>query len=206
MSTRRSAPPWARGLDHIADLRRINVIGTSGSGKSHFSRQLAEVLAIPCYEMDAVFWKPDWQESADEEFVPKISEITSRDAWILDGNYTRTTPEKWRSVQLVIWLDLSFPRTVLRVTKRAILRGWGQHELWPGTGNRESLAKAFLSRDSIILWAITTYRRNRRKYSGALRSPEWAHIEFIRLRSPREVTAFLADVRRTVERSDPEPG
>lgn len=35
---------------------KINVVGTSGSGKSTFSRRLAAQLAIPYIEMDALFW------------------------------------------------------------------------------------------------------------------------------------------------------
>ncbi|HDY8086621.1 TPA: (d)CMP kinase, partial [Vibrio vulnificus] len=35
-------------------MKRINVIGTSGSGKSTFSRQLASKLKYPYLEMDAI--------------------------------------------------------------------------------------------------------------------------------------------------------
>jgi adenylate kinase family enzyme len=118
--------------------------------------------------MDQLFWKPGWQESSDDELFRKVREVTAQPRWVLDGNYTRTTPDKWKHVQLVIWLDLPFARTVFRVTKRAIHRSLTQRELWPGTGNRESLTKAFLSKDSVIWWAITTHRRNRQKYSAVM--------------------------------------
>lgn len=47
---------------------RVNIIGTSGSGKSTFARRLSEKLAIPYVEMDALFWLKDWQERADADF------------------------------------------------------------------------------------------------------------------------------------------
>ena len=175
---------------------RINVVGTSGSGKSTFARELARLLALPYYEMDQLFWKADWQESRDEELFRKVQEVASQPKWVLDGNYVRTIPHKWQQVQMVIWLDLSFVRTVFRVSKRAIQRSFTRQELWPGTGNRETLSKAFLSRDSVIWWAITTYRKNRRTYAAMMASPEYSHIRFVRLRSPRSVAAYLKNARR----------
>src|SRR3954470_8485515 len=97
-------------LEQISRFQRINVVGTSGSGKTTFARELAELLDLPCYEMDQLFWKSDWQESSNDEFFQKVQEVTSRQKWILDGNYTRTTAIKWKQVQLVIWLDPSFAR------------------------------------------------------------------------------------------------
>jgi len=103
-------------IEEVSRFERINVVGTSGSGKSTFGRQVAEILNLPFYEMDQLFWKAGWQESTDEELFTKVRQVTSGDKWVLDGNYTRTIPEKWKHVQLVIWLDLSFTRTILRVT------------------------------------------------------------------------------------------
>lgn len=193
-------------FEQIGRFERINVVGTSGSGKSTFARELAELLNLPFYEMDQLFWKSDWHESSDNELFRKVHEVTSRSRWVLDGNYTRTIPVKWKQVQLVIWLDPFFLRTVLRVTKRTIYRSFTQEEICPGTGNRESLRKAFLSRDSIIWWAITTYRNNRKKYSSIISSPVYSHICFIRLNSQTGVTSFLKGLREVAEQSHaPEP-
>jgi adenylate kinase family enzyme len=190
----------------ISRFERINVIGTSGSGKTTFARELAELLNLPCYEMDQLFWKPDWQESSDDELFGRVHEVTSRSRWVLDGNYSRTIPIKWKEVQLVIWLDPSFVRTVFQVTKRTIRRSLIQQEIWPGTGNRESLRKAFLSNDSIIWWAITTHRNNRNKYSSIVSLPAYSHICFIRFNSRVGVASFLKGLREVAEQSHaPEP-
>ena len=182
------------------------MVGTSGSGKSTFARELAELLNLPYYEIDQLFWKSDWQESSDDELFRKVHDVTSRPRWVLDGNYSRTIPVKWKQVQLVIWLDPSFVRTIFRVTKRTMHRSLKQKEIWTGTGNRESLKKAFLSKDSIIWWAITTYRSNRKKYSSIMSSPAYSHISFIRLNSQTGVACFLEGLRQVVEQSArPEP-
>ena len=69
---------------------RINVVGTSGSGKSTFAKSIAKKFNAPYVQMDEIFWKPNWKESCDEEFFSKVEEVVSTDRWILDGNYTRT--------------------------------------------------------------------------------------------------------------------
>ena len=189
----------AHAVETTATLKweRINVVGTSGSGKSTFARQLARLLQLPYCEMDALFWKPGWKQDSDAEFFRKVEEVCSQPRWVLDGNYTRSLPIKWKSVQLVVWLDAPFLPTVLRVTARTVRRAFTREELWPGTGNRESLTEAFLSRKSVIWWAISTHAPNRAKYSALMAAPEHSHITFLRIRTRADATRFLQGLRST---------
>ena len=116
---------------------RINVVGTAGSGKSTISKRIAQKLDVPYVQLDEIFWKPNWEESCDEEFFSKVEEIVSSDGWILDGNYTRTIPIKWKRVQMVVYLDLPFYIVLYRIVKRSLLRGLKNEELWHG--NRETV-------------------------------------------------------------------
>lgn len=83
-------------------MKRINVIGTSGSGKSTVARNLARVLDYPHVEMDVFHWKPNWKNASDKEFISAIVENTSGSNWILDGNYNHTQSVKWANVDTVI--------------------------------------------------------------------------------------------------------
>ena len=178
---------------------RINVIGTSGSGKTTFGRELASVLMVPFIEMDAIFWGPDWSEPDDSELFPKLSAALSGNSWVLDGNYSRTDHIKKERVEVVIWLDFSFPRTVAQAVKRAVSRIISQEELWPGTGNRESLKKLF-SRDSIVLWTIQTYSRRKKRILGYITTPErYQSIIFHRIKSPKHARLFLQSAARDPE-------
>lgn len=173
---------------------RINVVGTSGSGKSHFSRRLAAALNVPHIEMDRVFWRPNWTQPSDEEFFRDLRVALAPPRWVLDGNYTRSIPIKWEKIDLVVWLDYPFALTLFQAVKRAVARAWKKHELWPGTGNRESFRKSFLSRESILWWTITTHGPVRRKYESYLTDPRFSHIRFVRLRSRAEAERFLSSL------------
>ena len=173
-------------------MKRINIIGTSGSGKSTIGKKLAATLGYPYFQMDALFWKPNWTESCDKDFFASVAEATANPAWVLDGNYTRTQHIKWENVDTVIWIDYSFTRTFYQALKRAITRIVESKELWEGTGNTESFKKTFMSRESILIWTIKTYKNNKVRYEAMMYSKEFQHIKFVRLQSPKAAEAFIS--------------
>ncbi len=171
---------------------RINVVGTSGSGKSTLSKQLSEQYCLPYISLDQLFWKPDWEHSGDQELLTKVKNaLDTHRCWVIDGNYTRTIPLKWAAVDVVIWLDYSFPRVLYQALTRALYNSWHKQELWPGTNNRESFKKLF-SRDSIVLWTLKTYSRTRKKYQAHIQNTRYQHIRFIRITSPKQAKKQLA--------------
>lgn len=153
--------------------------------------RLAQALAYPYIEMDKIFWEPNWKSSSDEKFLSNLKSALNQEKWVLDGNYNQTVPIKWEKVDLIIWLDYSFPRTLTQAIKRAIFRSFTKKELWEGTGNRESFRKNFFSKDSIIWWTITTHKKNRLKYESYLADPQFSHLNFIRLKSHAEAEDFF---------------
>lgn len=175
-------------------LNRINVVGCSGSGKSTLSKRIAERLGHDYVELDALFWKPGWTESTDDELLPKLTAALSGQSWVLDGNYQRTQPLKWQRVQTVVWLDLPYWLIFYQVIVRTLRRSLLKETLW--NGNQESLKKAFFSRDSIILWSLTTAANYRERYERDSAADEYRHIHFVRLRSRGEVDQFLDALTR----------
>lgn len=93
-----------------------------------------------------------------------------------------------------MWVDYGFWRTLRQVTLRAIARARSQRELWPDTGNCESLSRAFFSRESIIFWMLKTWRKNRKRYAQDMRDPRYQHLRFVRITSPQQADAFLASL------------
>ena len=187
--------PVSAAVLALRTAKRINVIGTSGTGKTTFSRSLAEVLRLPLQEMDRLYWLPDWKDPEEALFLAKVREAISGERWILDGNYNRTQDIKWASVDCVVWLDYPFFRTFRQAVSRAFRRSLTREELWPGTGNRESFRKSFLSKDSIILWTLTTYRKNRERYLKLMAREDGAAHRFVRIGSPSEAAEVLRQLR-----------
>ena len=178
----------------LADLQRINIVGTSASGKSTLARELAELLEAPHVEMDALYHGPNWTQAPPEVFRARVADAIQGPRWVLDGNYHATHDIKWARATMIVWLDISFVQNVYRAASRAVHRSWTQKELWPGTGNRESFRQTFFSTDSMILWTATTYRWRRTEYSKIEQSPPEG-VKFVRLRGSRNVTQFLESVR-----------
>ena len=177
---------------------KINIVGTSGSGKSTLARRLAQMLSVPCIEMDTLYWQPHWQGTPDEAFFAKLAAAIDRPDWVLDGNYNRSRPVKWRDVDMVIWVDYGFWRTLRQAVCRAVSRARSQQELWPGTGNRESFRRSFLSRESILWWTITTWKKNRLRYQMDMADPSWQHIRFIRLRNQQQTEALVRQLQQQI--------
>ncbi len=150
-------------------------------------------MQLPYVEIDKIFWGPGWSMPADKVFFEKLETALSADAWVLDGNYTRTTLIKWKDVQTVIWLDYSFWVVFSRAIKRALVRAITRQELWEGTGNRESFKNLF-GRDSIVWWTLKTFYPNRAKYNKCMTDINYNHIRFIKLSSPGEAQRLLGNI------------
>lgn len=175
--------------------QRIHVVGTSGSGKTTLADELARRMNVPHIELDRLHWLPDWTEESDERYREKLRAAIAAPKWIIDGNYfSKSADIQWAEqggATAVIWCDLPFPITFCRAVNRAFRRAWTKNEIWPGTGNRESFRRSFLSHDSIILWTIVSYRRNQARYSEIIIENRFPHIRFVRLRSQQQCDEFL---------------
>ena len=171
---------------------RIDIVGTTGSGKTTVARALAERLGVPHIEMDRLFWKPNWQETPDKEFLAAVDTATDAPTWVLDGNYSRTRPIVWPKLDTVVWLDYSFARTFSQLLGRTIRRAVTKEPMWGHCV--ESWRGSFFSRDSILVWFFKTHHRRRRNYARLMSDPQYTHVRFIRLRSPWQTAQWLRSI------------
>jgi adenylate kinase family enzyme len=176
-------------------LERIIVIGNTGSGKSTLAEELAKRLDLPFIELDALFWLPNWTEPEREDFREKVRAAIEGGRWVIAGNYqSRTQDITWPEAQTVVRLDLGLARSLIRVTRRSWQRSRSNELLW-GT-NTETFTKhlKLWSDDSLLKWAVKAHFNHRVRAETEPRDPRWAHIDFVRLRSPREVARWLESV------------
>jgi adenylate kinase family enzyme len=174
--------------------RRIAVVGTSGAGKTHVAQALAAILSIPYICNDAIIWRPRWQETPRAERINAIDAATGAGAWTFDGNLAARNPDDkivLKRCDTIVWLDLPRREVWSQVLWRTLKRVITREELWHG--NRESL-RMMLSRDSILLYSVKTFSRRRAAYEMLFQDPELATKALIRLRSRREVEAWLKSV------------
>jgi adenylate kinase family enzyme len=165
------------------------VVGTTGSGKTTLAGRLAIRMGIPHVELDALYWEPGWVPAEPEVFRERVAQALSGAAWTTDGNYSRVRDIIWGRADTVVWLDYALPVILRRIVWRTLRRVVRREELW--NQNRQRFGNALFSRDSIVLWAVQTYRRRRREYPVLLSQPEHAHLAVVHLRSPREAERWL---------------
>lgn len=182
-------------------MQRVSVVGNSGSGKTTLGGALGRALGVPHLELDSVYHQPNWEPLDRDEFRRRVGELVAADRWVIDGNYSAVRDLVWGRADTVVWLDLPRSRVMRQLLWRTIRRGALRMELW--NGNREHLSNLFRAdpQESIVAWAWTRHDVYRERYLAASRDPANAHLNFVRVRSPRERTALL---RRA--REQPQPG
>jgi adenylate kinase family enzyme len=166
--------------------RRVVVIASaSACGKTTVGRTVANRLAVPFVELDALHHGPGWSEATAEELRAKVQPIVETEAWVVDGNYRGKLGDLvLERADLVVWLDLPARVWLPRLLRRTFGRIVHKEELWGG--NRETLRGAFLGRDALLPWSLRHFRRRRRLYPREL-----AKFDVVRLRSQQEVESFL---------------
>jgi hypothetical protein len=134
---------------------------------------------------------PGWQERDPGEFRADIAArlAAAPDGWVVDGNYTKATgPLVLGQADLVVWLRLPFARVYPALAWRTLSRAITHQELW--NGNHEEW-RMMLSRDSMLLWGITAWRRHHERLSERLRRERPAHVRVAIVRSRRQMDRLV---------------
>lgn len=178
-------------------MRRVSVVGSSGSGKSTVARKLAARLGLPCLELDSIFHQPNWTPLPDDVFRARVTEFIEQDSWVVDGNYTSHGVADLVSprADTIVWLDLARSVVMWRVIRRTMERAITREELW--NGNREPLTNLYSPdpEKNIIVWAWTRHGPTRAKYEAKAGDGTWDHATVYRLRSQADVNALLEGAR-----------
>jgi adenylate kinase family enzyme len=180
---RLSQPPFPKPGE------RIVVVGTTGSGKTSLAAELARLQGIPHVEIDALHWEPGWKEPPLEVFRQRVAQALAGDAWVADGNYAKVRDLTWGRASTLVWLDYELVVILPRMIKRTLHRIMTREVLW--NSNRETLRDAFFSKDSLFLYLFTSQRRQRNSYPQLLLQPDYATVQVIHARSPREIDQWV---------------
>jgi adenylate kinase family enzyme len=169
-------------------LRRVNVKGSSGAGKTTFGRELAERLGVPFVELDGLHHGPNWAEPTNEEFRARVRAAmdAAPDGWVFDGNYEAKLGDTLiGAADTIVWLDLPLGLKLRRVAWRTGTRIRDDVELW--NGNKESWRSALWGRESLFAWLVRGHFRHRREWPRRYGDDP----RFVRLRSVAEARRWL---------------
>lgn len=169
------------------------VVGTSCSGKTTLSKNLSRIFDIPHIQLDLLFWEKNWQSVPPEIFIDRVQNEISKNNWIIDGNFHSTFDIVKERANHIIWLNYPLPLVFYRGLKRTLSRISSQEEIL--NGNRETFRMSFLSRDSILLWILTSHNKLKKRYEPIFTSAENQNIDCIRLKSQSETDNFLSNVQ-----------
>jgi adenylate kinase family enzyme len=165
-------------------VRRVVVLGCSGSGKSTFALQLGERLGLPVVHLDVLYWRPGWQKPDTASFRARTKAAIAGDAWISEGNYRQTFDLRLPRADAVVILETPRWLRIMRVLRRVLFstRGPDLPEGCPEHWDWELFR--FIWRFDQVTWPGIE----------AARVAIGPDVPVFRLRNSREAAAFLASL------------
>ena len=112
--------------------RRIAVLGSPGSGKSTFAREVGRRTGLPVIHLDQLYWNTGWVESTDFRELHAVA--IRGEAWVIEGNYTQGDKQaRLERADTVVVLEASRLRCLWRVARRSIVQhGRTRPDMPPG--------------------------------------------------------------------------
>ena len=149
---------------------------------------MGEITGIEIIHLDQIYWLPDWNEPAKEEWRRKVAEVIKGKSWILDGNFGGTMEMRLEACDTVIFLDLPRSVCLLRILKRRLTyRRTNRPDM--AEGCHEKIDLEFLG------WIWNFASTTKPKIEERLQNIEHEKM-VIRLKSAREVESFISNVKQ----------
>ena len=163
-------------------MERVLIIGGNGSGKTTFSKALAEKTGLPLVHLDSLDWKENWKSVGRDVFDARLEQELIKSKWILDGNMNRTLPHRLEYCDTVFYLDFSSLSCLFGVISRTIkYYGKTRPDMAPNCPERFS--------PEFYLQAFRYNSKFRKKYYGFMK--EHPEIKWIVLKNRRQVRKYL---------------
>lgn len=103
---------------------RIHIIGGSGSGKSHISKQISNKFNIPHFDLGDIFWDNHAIEygvkTPELERDNKLKELVNQPSWVIEGVYFKWVETSFEMAEKIFILN-----TPLSIQEERI---WSRYE------------------------------------------------------------------------------
>jgi len=88
-------------------MAKILILGNSGSGKSTFGRQLANVLHYDILFLDKFTYETSWDKPNFKAMEEKVAEYLKKDNYIIDGNFIDHFTNRYEDCDTIFFLDVN---------------------------------------------------------------------------------------------------
>jgi adenylate kinase family enzyme len=171
----------------LLDRKRIMVIGSGGAGKSTFARELAGVTGLPLIHLDQYFWHPGWIPTPPDEWLERVRQLSSGDAWIIDGNYGGSLSPRVQRCDAIVFFDL--PRLTC---VGGVLQRWLRHRFRPRADLPEGCPEKI---DREFLRWVWDYPRDSRPRIAAALQEAGPDVEVVTLARRAQARTLLSAMR-----------
>ncbi len=86
---------------------KILVVGHSSSGKSTFSKRLAEHYKLPVLHIDRVYFGPNWIRTDKTIVEQEIQNFMKQDDWLIDGLYRKYATQRFDDCDQLFIFDFN---------------------------------------------------------------------------------------------------
>lgn len=109
-------------------MKRVTIIGLTGSGKTTFARQLSLRMNVPYLQIDELWFGAggdklghgdgQGKDRVREAIRKKVVEFIQQDAWVSDGFYSRVQPIIATRADVLIYLDIPLRKRLANLSLR----------------------------------------------------------------------------------------
>ena len=164
---------------------RTIVVGVSASGKTTFTKKLADKLGVEPILMDAIVWNPGWNYIGDEQAIEKIQEVVAKEHWLFEGYVaTAMRTEVFDRADTILYLDYPGWLSAWRYIKRCFKHRKHPRPELPGSPETFSFKFLKLVYTKGEVWRL----------EELFKENDW-NSKIIRFKTPKEAEQYLADIK-----------
>jgi hypothetical protein len=136
--------------------------------------------------MDSLFHGPGWTQLPS--FEAEVDRVVASGRWVCEWQYDYARPLLTANADLMVWVDIPYPVTFVRVVRRTFRRRLRREVLW--NGNQEGPLRTFFTDpEHIVRWSFNTRNLYAERIPAV--AAERPDLPIVRLRSTREVGMWV---------------
>ena len=163
-------------------MKRIAIIGISGTGKTTVAKKLSSILKFPIIHYDKFVWEKNRREVHEKIVEKKIHEAIKKDTRIMEWYIHPAAKIRLEKADIVIYLDYSW---------RSAIIGWLQRRWKHRWKTRQEMAEGCIERLDRKYLKVMLTREERPEIEEAIKGFE---KKIIRLKNRKETKKFIKEL------------